>query len=123
MRADLGDADAMTEMWKRKYEEAEDSRMVYGYPVKKLVAFAEMCRRNDVQENDLKQAAWNLELAVRAVINERVEIIETETGVTAKFTPNFAEAYAEMIMPPVGNTIKLPKIMLEEPMEGEDGEV
>jgi len=51
---------------------------IYGYKVRDLIMFAELCERNDVRASDMKQAAWNLELAVRAVMNERQEMIEDE---------------------------------------------
>lgn len=74
-----------------------NSRTIYGYPVDKLIMFAEMCKRNDVQERDLKQAAWNLELAVRAVMNERQEIIINAVGeITMRCTPDFVKAFEEM---------------------------
>ena len=72
-------------------------RTIYGYPVEKLIMFAEMCKRNDVQEHDLKQAALNLELAVRAVMNERQEIIKKAAGeITMRCTPDFEKAFKEM---------------------------
>ena len=74
-----------------------NSRTIYGYSVEKLIMFAEMCKRNDVQEHDLKQAAWNLELAVRAVMNERQEIIKNAVGeTTMRCTPDFKKAFKEM---------------------------
>ena len=74
-----------------------NSRTIYGYSVDKLIMFAEMCKRNDVQERDLKQAAWNLELAVRAVMNERQEIIKKAAGeITMRCTPDFEKAFKEM---------------------------
>jgi hypothetical protein len=74
-----------------------NSRTIYGYTVEKLIMFAEMCKRNDVQEHDLKQAAWNLELAVRAVMNERQEIIKNAVGeITMRCTPDFVKAFKEM---------------------------
>lgn len=74
-----------------------NSRTIYGYSVDKLIMFAEMCKRNDVQEHDLKQAAWNLELAVRAVMNERQEIIKNAVGeITMRCTPDFEKAFKEM---------------------------
>lgn len=74
-----------------------NSRTIYGYSVEKLIMFAEMCKRNDVQEHDLKQAAWNLELAVRAVMNERQEIIKNAVGeITMRCTPDFKKAFKEM---------------------------
>ena len=74
-----------------------NSRTIYGYPVEKLIMFAEMCKMNDVQERDLKQAAWNLELAVRAVMNERQEIIKNAVGeITMRCTPDFEKAFEEM---------------------------
>ena len=74
---------------------------IYGYKVKDLLLFADMCKRNDVREADLKQAAWNLELAVRAYHNATIENFrawEDETGVYAscRYVPNFEKAYAEM---------------------------
>lgn len=74
---------------------------IYGYKVKDLLLFADMCKRNDVREADLKQAAWNLELAVRAYHNATIEnfrALEDETGVYAscRYVPNFEKAYAEM---------------------------
>ena len=64
---------------------------------KDLILFAEMCKRNDVREADLKQAAWNLELAVRAVMNERAEIVKnTMDEIAMSFTPDFEKAFAEM---------------------------
>ena len=74
-----------------------NSRTIYDYPVDKLIIFAEMWKRNDVQEHDLKQAAWNLELAVRAVMNERQEIIKNAVGeITMRCTPDFDKAFKEM---------------------------
>lgn len=71
---------------------------IYDYTVKDLILFAEMCKRNDVQESDLKQAAWNLELAVRAVMNERAEIVKnTMDEIAMSFTPDFEKAYEEMM--------------------------
>ena len=71
---------------------------IYGYTVKDLLLFAETCKRNDVQEADLKQAAWNLELAVRAYALEREEIIKnTMDEIVARFTPDFEKAYEEMM--------------------------
>lgn len=71
---------------------------IYDYTVKDLLLFAEMCKRNDVREADLKQAAWNLELAVRAVMNERAEIVKnTMDEITMRFTPDFEKAYEEMM--------------------------
>ena len=50
-----------------------------------------------MRETDLKQAAWDLELAARAVMNERQEIIKnTMDEFTMRFTPDFEKAYAEM---------------------------
>ena len=70
---------------------------INGYSMKDLILFAEMCKRNDVREADLKQAAWNLELAVRAVMNERAEIIKnTMDEIAMRFTPDFEKAFAEM---------------------------
>lgn len=71
---------------------------IHNYAVKDLILFAEMCKRNDVQESDLKQAAWNLELAVRAVMNERQEIVKNmvDDMLTMRFTPDFEKAFAEM---------------------------
>lgn len=70
---------------------------IYGYTVKDLLLFADMCKRNDVREADLKQAAWNLELAVRAVMNERQEIVKnTMDEITMGFAPDFEKAFAEM---------------------------
>ena len=71
---------------------------IYNYTVKDLILFADICKRNDVREEDLKQAAWNLELAVRAVMNERQEIIENEMKqITMRFTPDFEKAVEEMM--------------------------
>jgi Glu-tRNA(Gln) amidotransferase subunit E-like FAD-binding protein len=74
-----------------------DRFKIYGYTVKDLILFADMCKRNDVCEEDLKQAAWNLELAVRAVMNERAEIVKnTMDEISMRFTPDFEKAYEEM---------------------------
>ena len=75
---------------------------IYGYTVKDLFLFADMCKRNDVREADLKQAAWNLELAVRAYHNATIENFRTwedEKGIhsSARYVPNFEKAYAEMM--------------------------
>jgi hypothetical protein len=79
---------------------------IYGYTVKDLILFADMCKRNDVQEADLNQAAWNLEFAVRAVANERMEIIKnTMDEIKLRFTPDFEKAYEEM-MPNCGTRMK-----------------
>lgn len=73
-------------------------RKIYGYDLMKLVAFAYACEKNCVSNYDLKQAAWNLELAVRAVMNERQEMIENEMKkITMRFTPDFEKAYADMM--------------------------
>lgn len=75
-----------------------DRFKVYGYTVRDLILFADMCKRNDVREADLKKAAWNLELAVRAVMNERQEIVKnTMDEITMRFTPDFEKAYEEMM--------------------------
>lgn len=75
-----------------------DRFKVYDYTVKDLILFADMCKRNDVRESDLKQAAWNLELAVRAVMNERAEIVKnTMDEITMRFTPDFEKAAEEML--------------------------
>ena len=79
---------------------------IYGYTVKDVILFADMCKRNDVREADLKQAAWNLELAVRAVMNERQEIVKnTMDEISMRFTPDFEKAYEEM-MPNCGARMK-----------------
>ena len=71
---------------------------IYGYTLKDLLLFADMCKRNDVREADLKNAAWNLELAVRAYALEREEIIKnTMDEIVARFTPDFEKAYEEMM--------------------------
>lgn len=71
---------------------------IYGYTVKDLILFADMCKRNDVQESDLKKVAWNLELAVRAVMNERAEIVKnTMDEIEMRFTPDFEKALDEMM--------------------------
>lgn len=102
------DAAAALEAAEQKIAELEDDLRnntisnlerikIYGYTVKDLLLFADMCKRNDVREADLKQAAWNLELAVRAVMNERQEIIENAMGaITMRFTPDFEKAFEEM---------------------------
>ena len=79
---------------------------LYGYSMKDLLLFAEMCKRNDVREADLKKASWNLELAVRTVMNERAEIVKnTMDEIAMRFTPDFEKAYAEM-MPNFGARMK-----------------
>lgn len=71
---------------------------IYNYNLKDLILFADMCKRNNVRDADLKQAAWNLEFAVRAVMNERQEIAKNMLDeITMRFTPNFEEAYKEMM--------------------------
>ena len=70
---------------------------IYDYTVKDLILFAELCKRNNVREEDMQQAAWNLELAVRAYALEREEIIKnTMDEIVARFTPDFEKAYEEM---------------------------
>lgn len=79
-------------------QEIEPITKIYGYTIDELILFAEMCKRNDVREEDLKQVAWNLEFAVRAVLNERQEIIKnTMDEIAMRFTPDFEKAYAEMM--------------------------
>lgn len=101
-------ADALEAAEKRIAELEDDLRnstisnperfKIYGYTVKDLLLFADMCKRNDVREADLKQAAWNLELAVRAVMNERAEIVKnTMDEIALSFTPDFEKAYEEMM--------------------------
>ena len=96
--------------------EAAEKRIAYleenlmcginGYRMKDLILFAELCKRNDVKEEDMKQAAWNLELAVRAVMNERQEIVKNAMDeITMRFTPDFKKAYEEM-MPNCGAKMK-----------------
>lgn len=71
---------------------------IYDYTVKDLILFAELCKRNNVREEDIQQAAWNLELAVRAYALEREEIIKnTMDEIVARFTPDFEKAYEEMM--------------------------
>lgn len=74
---------------------------INGYNMKDLFLFAEMCKRNDVREADLKQAAWNIELAARALLNERMEIVkkwsdEMSNGISVRLVPGFEKAYEEM---------------------------
>lgn len=83
---------------------------IYGYTVKDLLLFADMCKRNDVKESDLKQAAWNLELAARAYHNATIENFRTwedEKGIhsSARYVPNFEKAFEEM-MPNCGAKMK-----------------
>ena len=103
----LATADALEAADKRIAELEDDLRnstisnierfKIYNYTVKDLLLFADICKRNDVRETDLKQAAWNLELAVRAVMNERAEIVKkTMDEISVRFTPDFEKAYAEM---------------------------
>lgn len=77
----LESAEAIEECLKeiQKYREKTkplDHMHVYGYSVRDLILFASMCERNNVRESDLKEAACNLELAVRAVETERIEVLE-----------------------------------------------
>lgn len=101
-------ADALEAAEKRIAELEDDLRnstisnperfKIYGYTLRDLILFADLCKRNDVRETDLKQAAWNLELAARAVMNERQEIVKnTMDEITMRFTPDFAKAYEEMM--------------------------
>ena len=46
------------------------SRMVFGYPLEYLVAFAEACRRAGVDESDLKTFANNCEFAYATMEEE-----------------------------------------------------
>lgn len=65
--------------------------------MKDLILFADMCERNNVKEEDMKQAAWNLEIAVRAWENEREEIVKnTMNDIVMRFTPDFEKAFEEM---------------------------
>lgn len=76
----------------------EKPKRIMGYDTEKLILFAKMCEENDVTEHDLKQAAWNLEFAVRAVANERMEIIKNIMDeITVQFTPDFEKAAEEML--------------------------
>ena len=104
---DADAADALEAADKRIAELEDDLRnstisnierfKIYDYTVRDLILFADMCKRNDVQEADLKQAAWNLELAVRAWENEREEIVKnTMEEITMRFTPDFEKAFEEM---------------------------
>ena len=78
-------------------EEYDPCSRIDGYDLQKLMLFAEMCKANDVQEHDLKQAAWNLEFAVRAWENEREEIVKNIMDeITMRFTPDFKKAAEEM---------------------------
>ena len=75
---------------------------IYCYTVKDLLLFADICKRNGVQEAYMKQAAWNLELAVRAYHNATIENFRTwedENGIhsSARYVPNFEKAYEEMM--------------------------
>lgn len=49
---------------------------IYGYPVNELIAFATACRRNGVEEKDLKTFANNAEFAYRAVEAETMAAFE-----------------------------------------------
>ena len=75
---------------------------IFGYKVRDLIMFAELCKRNNVQEADMKQAAWNLEFAVRAYRNATIENFRTWEDekwihASARYVPNFEKAYAEMM--------------------------
>lgn len=107
-RTMLSDAAYALEAAEKRIAELEDDLLngtinnperfkIYGYKLRDLILFAEMCKRNDVREEDMKQAAWNLELAVRAVMNERQEIVKnTMNEITMRFTPDFEKAFEEM---------------------------
>ena len=63
------------------------SRMVFGYPLEYLVAFAEACRRAGVDESDLKTFANNCEFAYatmeeehRQHINQAIEAFMGKAG-------------------------------------------
>lgn len=81
----LAAADALEADEKRIAELEDDLRngtisdpehfWIYGYSLKDLIMFAEMCKRNNVRDADLKQAAWNLEFAIRAVMDEVYAIL------------------------------------------------
>lgn len=105
----LHDAADALEAAEKRIEELENDLMcgtvseperfgINGYSMKDLLLFAGMCKRNDVREADLKKAAWNLELAVRAVMNERAEIVKnTMDEIAMRFTPDFEKAYEDMM--------------------------
>jgi hypothetical protein len=92
-------ADAIEELQVQMPKRGVDEipKRIMGYDTEKLLLFAKMCEENDVTEHDLKQASWNLEFAVRAVMNERQEIVKnTMDEITMWFTPDFEKAFSEM---------------------------
>lgn len=106
-------ADALEAAEKRIAELEDDLRnrtisnperfKIYGYKLRDLILFADMCKRNNVEAEDMKQAAWNLEFAVRAVMNERADIVKnTMNETTMQFTPDFVKAFDDM-MPNCGS--------------------
>lgn len=50
-----------------------ESLMIYGYPVKELVAFALTCKEMNITDQDLKELCRNVEFAYE-VVNRKMEI-------------------------------------------------
>lgn len=47
-----------------------ETETIYGYPIKDLILFADMCRKNHIDEIDLREAAGNIKYAYAAVRQE-----------------------------------------------------
>ena len=102
--ADLGDADAMTEMWMKKYEALHAGRSE-GPGSEKLY---------QVKMNS--SGAPDFSTAIEAHMtwkNVPEGLYLVRDGIAHKME----------VRPPEGKTVKIQKITLKEPMEGEDGEV
>lgn len=102
--ADLGDADAMTEMWMKKYEALHTGR------------------NGDPGSEKLYQVKMNSSGAPD--FSTAIEVHMTWKNVPeGLYFVRDGIAHRMEVRSPEGNVVKIPKITLEEPMEGEDGEV
>lgn len=100
--ADLGDADAMTELWMKKYEALHTGRSE-GPGSEKLYQVK-------MNSNGAPDFSTAIEVHMK---NVPEGLYFVRDGI----------AHRMEVRSPEGNVVKFPKITLEEPMEGEDGEV
>lgn len=53
-----------------------DDSTIYGYKMKELIAFADACRKNGVDERDMKAFANNCEWALKVISDEQKKLFE-----------------------------------------------
>lgn len=102
--ADLGDADAMTELWMKKYDALHTGRNE-GPGSEKLY---------QVKMNSSGAPDFSTAIVAHVTWKDVPEgLYFVRDGIAHKME----------VRTPEGKTVKIQKITLEEPMEGEDGEV